>query len=82
MSTGRKRGGQEGHPGASRNLLPAEQCAEVIPHCHTTTCAALPAGVERGSFGPQLSALVEAGLVMGDGHPCAGGVSSCPQPLS
>jgi hypothetical protein len=51
-STGRKRGGQEGRPGASRNLLPAEQCAEVIPHCHTTTCAALPAGVERGYWPP------------------------------
>ena len=29
--SGRKRGGQEGHPGASCNLLPTEQCAEVIP---------------------------------------------------
>ena len=29
--SGRKRGGQDGHPGANRNLLPVEQCAEVIP---------------------------------------------------
>jgi transposase len=29
---GRKRGGQDGHPGASRNLLPVEQCGEVISH--------------------------------------------------
>ena len=111
-STGRKRGGQEGHPGASRNLLPSEQCADVIPHvpttcrgcgealsgvdpephrhqvvdipkiepfviehqlhrlicphCHTTTCAELPAGVESGGFGPQLSALV--GLLGGVYH--------------
>ncbi|MFN9645700.1 MAG: DUF6444 domain-containing protein [Cyanobacteriota bacterium] len=110
--SGCKRGGQDGHPGASRNLLPAEQCADVIPHfpttcrgcgealsgqdpephrhqvvdspkiepfviehqlhrlicphCHTTTCAALPAGVESGGFGPQLSALV--GLLGGAYH--------------
>ena len=30
----------------------------ICPHCHTTTCAELPAGVESGGFGPQLSALV------------------------
>ena len=110
--TGRKRGGQDGHPGASRTLLPTEQCADVIPHfpttcrgcgealsgedpephrhqvvdipriepfviehqlhrlicphCHTTTCAALPMGVESGGFGPQLSALV--GLLGGAYH--------------
>ena len=34
--TGRKRGGQDGHPGASRTLLPTEQCADVIPHFPTT----------------------------------------------
>ena len=111
-ASGRKRGGQEGHPGASRNLLPSEQCKEVIPHvpttcrgcgealcgedpdphrhqvvdipkiapfviehqlhrlicphCHTTTCAELPVGVESGGFGPQLSALV--GLLGGTYH--------------
>ena len=110
--SGRKRGGQDGHPGASRNLLPVEQCAEVIPHfpttcrgcgealsgedrephrhqvieipkikpfviehqlhrlicphCQTTTRAELPAGVENGGFGPQLSALV--GLLGGVYH--------------
>ncbi|MFN9692439.1 MAG: IS66 family transposase, partial [Synechococcaceae cyanobacterium] len=110
--TGRKRGGQDGHPGASRNLLPTEQCAEVIPHfpstcrgcgealsgedlepyrhqvvdipkiepfviehqlhrlicphCQTTTCAELPAAVESGGFGPQISALV--GLLGGAYH--------------
>ncbi|MFM8275714.1 MAG: IS66 family transposase zinc-finger binding domain-containing protein, partial [Cyanobium sp.] len=26
----------------------------ICPHCHTTTCAELPAGVESGGFGPQL----------------------------
>ncbi len=102
--SGRKRGGQEGHPGAGPDLLPSEQCQEVIPHhpsncrgcgeplrgddpeplrhqvvdipqivpfviehqlhrlvcphCHTTTCAELPVGVESGGFGPRLSALV------------------------
>jgi hypothetical protein len=111
-ASGRKRGGQEGHPGASRNLLPSEQCKEVIPHvpttcrgcgealcgedpdphrhqvvdipkiapfviehqlhrlicphCHTSTCAELPVGVESGGFGPQLSALV--GLLGGTYH--------------
>jgi transposase len=101
---GRKRGGQEGHPGAGRNLLPSEQCKDVIPHhpshcrgcgeplrgddpepvrhqvvdipkivpfviehqlhrlvcphCHTTTCAELPVGVESGGYGPRLSSLV------------------------
>jgi hypothetical protein len=35
-STGRKRAGQERHPGANRNVLPAEQCAEVIPHVPIT----------------------------------------------
>ncbi len=110
--SGRKRGGQDGHPGASRNLFPTEQCADVIPHfpttcrgcgealsgqdpephrhqvvdipkiepfviehqlhrlncphCHTTTCAELPTGVERGGFGPQLSAWV--GLLGGAYH--------------
>ena len=34
---GRKRGGQEGHPGAGRDLLPSEQCQEVIPH-HPSNC--------------------------------------------
>ncbi|MFN9548609.1 MAG: DUF6444 domain-containing protein [Cyanobacteriota bacterium] len=33
--TGRKRGGQDGHPGASRNLLPTQQ-ADVIPHFPST----------------------------------------------
>jgi hypothetical protein len=32
----RKRGGQKGHPGAGRDLLPSEQCKEVIPHLPTT----------------------------------------------
>ena len=32
----RKRGGQDGHPGASRELLPTEQCKEVIPHFPTS----------------------------------------------
>ncbi|MFM7640115.1 MAG: IS66 family transposase [Cyanobium sp.] len=102
--SGRKRGGQDGHPGANRVLLPADQCADVIPHypttcrgcgealsgedpepyrhqvvdipkivpfviehqlhrlicphCHTSTCAELPEGVEKGNFGSQLSAYV------------------------
>lgn len=34
--TGRKRNGQDGHPCASRNLLPTEQCADSIPHFPTT----------------------------------------------
>ena len=34
--SGRKRGGQKGHPGAGRDLLPSEQCKEVIPHFPTT----------------------------------------------
>ena len=38
----------------------------ICPHCHTTTCAELPAGVENGGFGPQLSALV--GLLGGVYH--------------
>jgi transposase len=38
----------------------------VCPHCQTTTCAALLAGVESGGFGPQLSALV--GLLGGAYH--------------
>jgi hypothetical protein len=38
----------------------------ICPHCHTTTCAELPAGVESGGFGPQLSALV--GLLGGVYH--------------
>ena len=112
QGSGRKRGGQAGHPGASRDLLPSEQCQEVIPHvpttccgcgealsgedpeplrhqvvdipkiapfviehqlhrlicphCHTSTRAELPAGVESGGFGPQLSALV--GLLGGSYH--------------
>ena len=103
-ASGRKRGGQEGHPGAGRNLLPSEQCKDLIPHhpshcrscgeplrgddpepvrhqvvdipkivpfviehqlhrlvcphCHTTTCAELPVGVESSGYGPRLSSLV------------------------
>jgi len=38
----------------------------ICPHCHTTTCAELPTGVESGGFGPQLSALV--GLLGGAYH--------------
>ena len=34
--SGRKRGGQEGHPGAGRDLLPSKKCKEVIPHFPTT----------------------------------------------
>ena len=30
----------------------------ICPHCHTTTCTELPARVEKGGFGPQLSALL------------------------
>jgi len=47
-STGRKRGREEGHPGASRNLLPSEQCAEVIPHVPTTCrgCGEALSGVD------------------------------------
>ena len=37
--TGRKRGGQQGHPGAGRELLPTEQCQEVIIH-HPSHCEA------------------------------------------
>lgn len=37
--TGRKRGGQQGHPGAGRKLLPTEQCQEVIIH-HPNHCEA------------------------------------------
>lgn len=36
-SSGRRRGGQKGHPGAGRDLLPSEQCQEVIPH-HPRHC--------------------------------------------
>lgn len=110
--TGRKRGAQQGHPGSGRELLPSEQCQEVIhhhpshcqacgealagddpeplrhqvveippitsfviehqlhrlicPHCQSSTCAALPVGVESGGFGPRLSALV--GLLGGAYH--------------
>jgi transposase len=35
-ASGRTRGGQKGHPGAGRDLLPSEQCEEVIPHFPTT----------------------------------------------
>jgi transposase len=34
--SGRKGGGQDGHPGASRNLLRTKQCAGVSPHFSTT----------------------------------------------
>lgn len=37
-STGRTRGGQPGHPGASRPLYPAEQCQRVVEH-RPTSCA-------------------------------------------
>lgn len=38
----------------------------ICPHCHTSTRAELPVGVESGGFGPQLSALV--GLLGGVYH--------------
>ena len=47
--SGRKRGGQDGHPGASRNLLPVEQCGEVIPHFPSTCrgCGEALSGQDR-----------------------------------
>ncbi len=109
---GRRRGGQEGHPGAGRNLLPSEQCKDLIPHhpshcrgfgeplrgddpepvrhqmvdippivpfviehqlhrlvcphCHTTTFAQLPVGVESSGYGPRVSSLV--GLLGSEYH--------------
>ena len=47
--SGRKRGGQEGHPGASRKLLPVEQCGEVIPHFPSTCrgCGEALSGQDR-----------------------------------
>lgn len=36
--SGKKRGGQPGHEGKSRDLYPIEKCSEVIEH-HPTTCA-------------------------------------------
>lgn len=36
--SGKKRGGQPGHEGKSRDLCPIEKCSEVIEH-HPTTCA-------------------------------------------
>ena len=36
-STGRKRGGQQGHPGSGPELLPIERCDQVVDH-HPDTC--------------------------------------------
>ena len=36
--SGKKRGGQLGHEGKSRELYPVEKCSEVLEH-HPTTCA-------------------------------------------
>ena len=45
----RMRGGQDGHPGDSRDLLPEERCAEGIPHFPSTCrgCGEALSGEDR-----------------------------------
>jgi hypothetical protein len=46
----RHRGGQQGHPGHGRNLLPSERCDQVIAH-HPTACRRC--GTALGGVDPQ-----------------------------
>lgn len=58
--SGRKRGGQPGHPGSGPELLPIERVDAVVEH-HPDACqhcGSLPAEVEGSHYGPRLRALV------------------------
>ena len=44
--SGRKRGGQQGHPGAGPELLPLKCCDDVVDHHPQTALAAAPCSME------------------------------------
>jgi hypothetical protein len=49
--TGRNRGGQKGHPGRGRDLLPSEKCAEGHDHLpdHCGSCGTSLSGAKEGA---------------------------------
>jgi|694.fasta_scaffold05269_13 transposase len=56
--SGRKRGSQEGHSGAGPDLLPSEQCQEVIPH-HPSNCRGCGAALSGDDPEPLRHQVVE-----------------------
>ena len=54
MDSGRKRGGQPGHPGTGPELLPIERVDEVVEHHHDACrhCGTLLQGEDRAPAAP------------------------------